>query len=40
MDGDFLAVDGTTARLQRLDDALTTRTDTRELTPGHVVTLW
>lgn len=33
-------VDGATARLQRLESGLATRTDTRELTPGHVVTLW
>lgn len=31
---------GATARLQRLEDGLMTRTDSLELTPGHVVTLW
>lgn len=38
--GDPVLVDGATARLQRLESGLATRTDTRELTPGHVVTLW
>ena len=33
-------VEGATARLQRTDDQLITRTDSRELTPGHVQTLW
>lgn len=38
--GTPVLVDDATARLQRLEDDLATRTDTRELTPGHVVTLW
>jgi hypothetical protein len=38
--GTPVVIDGATARLQRLEDGLATRTDTRELTPGHVVTLW
>lgn len=36
----FEPVEGATARLVRSDDALLTRTDTRELDHGHVMTLW
>lgn len=38
--GDPVLVDGASARLQRLDTGLVTRTDSAELTPGHVETLW
>jgi hypothetical protein len=36
----FEPVEGATARLARSEDALLTRTDTRELDHGHVLTLW
>ncbi len=38
--GDPVLIEGATARLQRTDGGLITRTDSRELTPGHVQTLW
>lgn len=38
--GDPVLVDGATARLQRLDTEIVTRTDSAELTPGHVETVW
>jgi hypothetical protein len=40
LDGDPVLVEGATARLLRTDDRLITRTNSRELTPGHVQTLW
>lgn len=40
LQGDPVVVADATARLQRLDDTLVTRTDSAELTPGHVETLW
>lgn len=39
-DEDPETVEGATARLVRGDDTLSTRTDTRELDAGHVMTLW
>ena len=38
--GEPVLVEGATARLLRSESHLTTRTDSRELTPGHVQTLW
>lgn len=38
--GDPVFVDGASARLQRLETELVTRTDSAELAPGHVETLW
>ena len=37
---EFEPVEGATARLVRGDDAIRTRTDTRDLDHGHVLTLW